>query len=874
MPKPTLIQTVFRKPTRKYANPNFRNPFADYDDEELYEQYRPVSRASSRYTSHMDQGVHLGYTEAHDQRYATQSGPSWQKSKRRSTVSTPAEAQESPESQRTAGTMFPKPVKRVVAPPHSRETVREANGLTEVTSSGTVKKKKKKVSVGTSEAGSTGSGLYRTPTARRANQSAPSTLVPSRDAPRSKTPTRTPNAKPIPLAFSPSTASPTSDVTPPPLPRRKPKQPSQPIAKPLETMFAPPLTPPISEKSSSHSRHRDSTSSPDDPSVPPPLPSRPNKSPRRSRDATPVEVDDDQDVFYTPRTSADPDSARSTMVEPPTSAGLAPPGPPEVMFQPPTPAEEREEPFESEQESSLSSSLHPNDRARDATPRRPRDLVQSPTPKSRRTKRQALPEDPMPMEEDAGSVTGEIGEEDQQDMERRRVSPSGNSRAGSSRSSPNNDHGSRAPSVSQSQGSNHSQSKSRASQRGTTYDDFVVHRQDSYARSEASVGGRSAREGSVKSGVSGYGKGGWAAAAASRSGAASPVGMYMPSGGNDGWADFQPPPRKSKFTPLPTASQPQTFDRLVHGTQAPGSEEELEQSYPSSYESAVSEDDLPLPSRSYARQDQGSPAMSLQSSNSDSPSEAPVDHASARRQLHSVVTRSSGRVDEDIPHEPEALSRWHQDTLRRLLGMTQPPPPPPAPLGLPGEGPDLYRQDHSSPNLSAPNDGRYPRPSSRRSQTAPSQSSIYDSMPHTPHTHTERPMSPAMSVDRPSSRVGFEAPSLLNPDTITLLPEMSVEDSAKTYEPSEPSRPPSRRAVSVKRSTSVFSAASKASKADSTDYEDEKLDVVGELPPIRRVKSGVSFRNGNSADWEGSSSGEGVLLESHGRDSENAGGYT
>ena len=89
----------------------------------------------------------------------------------------------------------------------------------------------------------------------------------------------------------------------------------------------------------------------------------------------------------------------------------------------------------------------------------------------------------------------------------------------------------------------------------------------------------------------------------------------------------------------------------------------------------------------------------------------------------------------------------------------------------------------------------------------------------------------------------------MDPDTITLLPEMTAEDSARTYEPPESLRPPSRQsrretngANGVKRSGSVMSRGSRASKSDFEDYEDEKADVLGELPPIRRAKSALSFQ--------------------------------
>ncbi|ORX36688.1 hypothetical protein BD324DRAFT_626824 [Kockovaella imperatae] len=884
MPKPTLIQTVFRKPTRSYASANYRNPYADYDDDSLYDSYRSASPAPSKYTSHMDHGVHLGYTEINNPRYATAGGSS----KRRSTVSGGAGVARASvatetgdgSTQPSAGTMFPKPVKRTSGTVSVRGTMvvvtsNDVDDLTEVTRSGTVKKKKKKTlsQPGGSEVGSVISSVSRTPTARRTNQSAPSTLA--HPKPSSSVRSRTP--RPEYDIVDSSASSPQSTMAPPPLPRRKPKP--APISTPLESMIAPPLTPPISEKSDSNSRHRDYHSGPEDPNEhPAPLPTRPIKSPKRKSVGSATHMDDDgdeQDIFYTPKTSIDPNSARSTMVEPPTSAQLAPPAPPAVVFQPATPAVEPDEtPFHSEQSSTVSATLHPNDNPIEkVTPRRSRDSVQSPTPK-RRTRKAPPPVDPTGDDaDDAESGASEIGAEESQELESRRVSPGAPSRVDSARSSPIEGSRSRPPSVTDS--SREPRPKSRASARGSNYDDFVVVRRDSsYARSEVSLGGRSARsarsgrEGSV-SGTSGYGKGGWAAAAASASGATSPVGMYMPTNGHDGWADFHPPPRQSKFTPLPPASQPQTFDRLVHGVQ--DRQEPPEESYPSSYESSDDEDDqLPQPSRSYARRtNDPSPSHSLPSSNS-----APTPPEVYQQQrLDQLMIHQPSRLAPES--EPDSPSSWHQDTLRRLVGISLGNGPINHP-GLP-ERPDSRSELYATiPRIDTDTspDGR---PSSRRSQTAPSETATYLSMPYSTRSYSDRPMSPTREFSgppRPSSRVGFEPPSMLNPDTLTLLPEMSAEDSAKTYEAPEIPRPPSRKQGSVKRAASVFSVRSRASKSEFEDYAEERKDVVGELLPIRKAKSAVSFRNSGQQDWEGSSAGEGVLMESHGRDSDSVGGYT
>lgn len=56
----------------------------------------------------------------------------------------------------------------------------------------------------------------------------------------------------------------------------------------------------------------------------------------------------------------------------------------------------------------------------------------------------------------------------------------------------------------------------------------------------------------------------------------------------------------------------------------------------------------------------------------------------------------------------------------------------------------------------------------------------------------------------------------------------------------------------------------------------EEDDGLAELPlpsMIKRSKSAAGYRFGGGSKWEGSSYGDGVLMESHGRDQESAPGY-
>jgi hypothetical protein len=134
--------------------------------------------------------------------------------------------------------------------------------------------------------------------------------------------------------------------------------------------------------------------------------------------------------------------------------------------------------------------------------------------------------------------------------------------------------------------------------------------------------------------------------------------------------------------------------------------------------------------------------------------------------------------------------------------------------------------------------------------------------------------------------MGFDPPSFLNPDTLTVLPEMSLEDSARTYMPPDPTEPSesgrSRRRSSTRRSHSVLGAFRKGTSSrggrsragsDDEDEEDER-DQVGELK-VRRAKSSIGFRDpGSTSLWESSSAGDGVLMESNGRGAESVSGYT
>jgi len=129
---------------------------------------------------------------------------------------------------------------------------------------------------------------------------------------------------------------------------------------------------------------------------------------------------------------------------------------------------------------------------------------------------------------------------------------------------------------------------------------------------------------------------------------------------------------------------------------------------------------------------------------------------------------------------------------------------------------------------------------------------------------------------------GFDAPSFLNPDTLTFLPEMTVEDSSKTYI-ADPAGDAQRTTEAIRRTrNSIFYAKSSKSMSVRSAESDEEREEGPRAPSramsirsLRRPASRAASRAaGQSQRWEGSTAGEGVLLESNGLDQTHNGGYT
>jgi hypothetical protein len=610
------------------------------------------------------------------------------------------------------------------------------------------------------------------------------------------------------------------------------------------------------------------------------------------------ETDDEEDVFYTPRGSQE--SLVAPIIEEPpvivTPIQEMPP-PPSFNLLPPTPAAVEDEgtPFHSEPTSPMLDSLHPDRLPTQSLIRSLTDttpIIAAPLP-------QPLP--PLvptkTHEDDAHSAASDVGTDEDEESERKgnvAAVISGLQNGTTTFTSPASQaRGSCPPSVIKSTpassvdgrpGAMSRQSTSRRSPR-KSFDEFVVNRRNSMPLSEASFGARSAREGSIRSGISGYGKGGWAAAAAvgeERSRTSSPVMMYNPAAAHDGWAHFQPPPRQSKFTALPPASQPLSFDRLVRGESAAGSIRSASQNAPPSAPASDGGLQIPVATRS------SSPSIYSQLSDEDEDEDdlpRPSRSYASRAPTDAQTTSSVISADFELPQR-----FWgnHEIPAARRLSSTSSAPPVPPPKNpsrrfsenvqrpgvarsyarsseasmsaAPTRSNSLYMRNNSPMRISPdyPTNSYQPRPAWQ----SPS-AMVPDSAP------VSRPTTPAAQSVR-----GFDPPSFLDPDTLTVLPEMTPEDSARTYRP-EPSESGRSRRTSgpqgPRRSASVWDGRGRYSRSEiggEDQYEDE--DFLDELPT--RAKSAMGHRRPESMHG-GSSYGEGVLMQSDGV-GESVTGYT
>ncbi|WVR07044.1 hypothetical protein IAU60_004083 [Kwoniella sp. DSM 27419] len=809
MPKPTFLQAVLKKPTRSYADPYYASPWADHESER--ETYQPYH--SSRYDSD-----YAGPSRARPRAPA-------------STVSTSAMS-DIPHM----GTRFPKAARRVV----SNVTLRDgqivhldAHGRTVDAPTAKPRKKKDRLATIASEEGYSRPGSSASGTIKKKKKKPQASVTDAASVMSSPASTvlSLPHPPPIHSRYSETSSSAASSAELP----RSPAIPSlpdrhvgalapakgRPGAAVLQKAL---LTPPGSEASTPASSFQLAAPVIKKEIKASQTPVIQVSSPSPVKPETKEPEPDHEDAFFTPRSSLE-DSQTASSATQSTVTLAAIPEPPTLNLLPPTPApvpDPDSSPFHSEPSSSASSSLHPDRPAQT----RPSPTIRIPSDLDVEGDFTVSPED----DADAQSASGEVGSDVEEGSDRgrhsRRNSESQPVRPSRDWSRPSSMVGRSTPAA------------SIDGYRPPS--EYLAARRPSQPMSEASFGSAALREGSIRGSISGYGKGGWAAAHSHRSRPSSPS-MFMPTNG-DGWADFQPP-RQSKFTPLPTASHRPSFDKITNGSRldggssAPASRDgrlrpPSRDSSPSEY-SQIS-DGLPQPSRSYITK----------------------DYASEASQSGAV---SDGEDEEATP--PTEYS---------------------ATVPAPGLG-DLAFPIARVGSLSIGNRGGPGSTASRAMSQATSRPmSLVPgfSRPMSPVQGFSRPTSPTVDDMGPSARPSFNPPSFLNPDILTILPEMTPEDSERLYQPPPPSESGrSRRSIQdwsgynpARRSLTVRTR----SEAGNHGLEDQ--DAVGDLRGPPRSRSVMGFRNDRNdqeSRWGGSSYGDGVLMESNGRAAESAGGgYT
>lgn len=835
----------------------------------------------SRYQPVIDRGAHLGYRERErgtdrqrnfERDEYAEAGPS--KPRRSASVINDYPARPSS----SMSTRFPKPARKMQSTIELRETViihHRPQDTERVARGGTVKKKKPRVreldersEVSSSPGMPIGSGsaseLRRMKKSVMADDDSSLASGPSASLPPSL---RMKGKDSETSSARSSPAPPMSPIVPEAannLPRTMGKSNRRPsasvIQKAVVTSNIAPLTPPESESSLHHIDEAvaQMNLAPKPRLVSPPDSSLRTLSPRLPKSSRGAGSDSEEETFYTPRQSLEPPPrvvAPEIRVEQPAGEQSLRPPAPMLSLQPPTPAAQ-----EDMKHSPLDEADSPS-----------REIIAAPVSLA-----PAIDSPSLEEADETHSLHAAVGSDESEDEDEqptsRPVSQRGHcqSQASGSRSQPHSRQASfsmaarpasrtgsmvvlpahRAPSSGGSMGpppipikartmgspSSVGQSSARSSKRAsnTVFGDFKVLRRASGAASERSFGASDVTPNS------GYGKGGWAAAHGTRSNAPSPV-MYMPQGANDGWGEFQMPPR-SKFTPLPQASQGPTFENMLHDEQHLGVDEEY--SSPSEYSKLSDGEPLPQPSRSYTKASQSSNSQDYASEDGGGPSriyESPIaSRSSSDEQYHPYRDRS--------------------DTIR---GPTQPRPTrgqdsrPPSAM-------ERYSRSSSSGNASG---GRI---NHNRSPSYPSRSTSPSPLSRPVSPPPPRPES-SMSMMSSTPR-GFDAPSFLNPDTLTFLPEMTVEDSGRTYVP-DPTGDAQRKADAIRRTrNSIYSKSIKSARSVKSAGSDEEEEQGTRRAP--RSKSSIGFRRPPSQRWEGSTAGEGVLLESNGLDQGHNGGYT
>lgn len=318
MPKPTFMQSVLRKPARSYADPYAPSPWSEAPAY-ASSDYNPPS---SRYSSQVDNGVHLGYRDGY-----AEAGPSRRVEKKTQSVIS--------DSQVSRGNRFPAPRKAA-----SSMLLREEEP---VRRDGTIKKKKKPRAKRDAESLISVEGAT-SPVSPGRTLMVRKSVTKSQLAPTSSTSSQR-SLTPPPSLQPPSERGSSLDSSPAPLSPQAstsrfstgPASATRPglgvVQKAIGGHVEPPMTPPSSDWSELSTRNRQtqvpaiSTSN---------LPPKPVKSPNRLS-VTSLEHDSESEneVFYTPRSSVFLSQEDETQTAAQPSTHIAPPA---LHFQPPTPA--------------------------------------------------------------------------------------------------------------------------------------------------------------------------------------------------------------------------------------------------------------------------------------------------------------------------------------------------------------------------------------------------------------------------------------------------------------------------------------------------------------------------------------------------------
>lgn len=335
------------------------------------------------------------------------------------------------------------------------------------------------------------------------------------------------------------------------------------------------------------------------------------------------------------------------------------------------------------------------------------------------------------------------------------------------------------------------------------------------------------------------GKGGWAAARA------TPVVMYMPTTANDGWAAFQPLPPRSRAAPLPGPHK--RYDHDPHPASAANSSVggSTSGSVRGGAESSASYNDyagplylpkamptsvnMPLHHAGFSP-----PQSPIASQVNDLPSGGPRIMAPSpvrlpQRAMPPPVMPEAAVQDSDSDTDSDdSLPKPSRSYVSTSSGPASPAKISRSSSGSGSRSPSPFAtmnrdRRRSLPSTSSVTSAASVR-SSRKSWMPPGPVPPVPPIPASIASTLSRPSGPPSltmnGIDQslrplsPTTRASLERPSALNPDVLTLLPEMSVEDSNLLYGSQGKHSRPSSEVGGLTRHRSLFSRSPRQVKID------------------------------------------------------------